>query len=72
MASLNIARDLTTCCVFKNTIVVAGGYDLNSEPMDIAEFYDEKDDKWQRLRPMKKARGGAVMFVTSSHFECST
>lgn len=72
MSSLNVARDLIACCVFKNRLIAVGGYNSNSEPVSVAEIYDETEDKWQRLQTMNKARGGSLLFVTSSCFEFNT
>lgn len=64
-----MARGCVSCCVFNDKLIAAGGFDVNSRPMDITEFYDEKDKKWYQLETLNKARGGSVMFVTSSCYE---
>lgn len=68
IASLNIARDHISCCVYQNSLIAAGGYVLDMDAVDFVEIYDEKENEWSYLQPLDRARGRSTMFVSSSDF----
>lgn len=53
-----------------NKLIATGGYGY--EAVDMAEIYDETEDKWYRLRTMNRPRCGSLMFVSFSCFGTNT
>lgn len=65
VAQLSLARDFLLATIYRDSLVVAGGYDENSQETDIVELYDEKHNKWCRVTPMAKKTSGGTLFASN-------
>ena len=67
VASLNKKREFMGGAVFRDTLVVAGGYNENSGDLNSVEFYQAAFDEWKFAIPLQQARSGCSMVASDQH-----
>ena len=66
-ASLNEKRYVMGGTVFRDTLVVAGGYNESLGDMNSVEYYQAAFDEWKFGSPLQKARSGCAMVASDEH-----
>ena len=66
VAPMNVKRRSMGAAVFKDLLVVVGGYDGNSV-LDSVECYTPKWDEWKTLFPLKQARSGCCLVACDNY-----
>ena len=65
--SLNQKRYIMGSAVFRDTLVVAGGYNNDIGDLESVEYYHAAFDEWKFAPPLRNARCGCVMVAGYEH-----
>ena len=67
VAPLRQKRHVMGSAVFRDTLVVAGGYNSNNGVLNSVEYYQAAFKKWQFASPLRNARSGCAMVASDEH-----
>ena len=66
VANINEARSIAACAVFKERIIVSGGWSNNGDDLNTVESYDVLPDKWSTMPNMNSGKVDHSLIVVKN------
>ena len=67
VAPMNQKRYIMGGAVFRDSLVVAGGCNINNGVLNSVEYYQAAFDEWKFASPLQNARSGCAMVASNEH-----